>query len=464
MNDRPFDVERTTAPAEEQRAGISLCMIVKNEERNLARCLESARGVVDEIVVVDTGSTDSTMEIAAAFGARVERHPWRDSFGAAKNIALGLASSTWILVLDADEELDVDSRTRLREVVLSTHADALEVWVRSGSGPGDLSAFTDSAQVRLLRAGRGYAYEGDIHEQIVFSIGRAGGRIARTDLRVIHHGYETATVQGEQDRLARNLTLLETAVASKPDDPYLLTKLGGTYLRVGRFDLAERWLSQVVTAHDFRTSERSYLHDALRGLASIASARQDYAGAAQLAEASLSFDDPALPDLDAMLMLAQATLGLAGACLEPGALERADEEPSGAPAKGLIDDAAGTLQRILADDRLREDQRPDLERWLGHCRALALEVQRKDFQREGMRKAAAVLEEMLTCADVAAALDRLGPALDQNVVTLVLANACAARSDGQLELAGLLENLAEHVTWRIGNARPLVAATRGLAG
>ena len=84
-------------------AGISLCMIVKNEERFLAQCLDSVKDFVDEICIVDTGSTDRTIEIARSYGARIEEHAWRNDFGWARDRALAMATRRWIFQLDADE-------------------------------------------------------------------------------------------------------------------------------------------------------------------------------------------------------------------------------------------------------------------------------------------------------------------------------------------------------------------------
>lgn len=92
---------------------ISLCMIVKNEADNLARCLTSVRGAADELIIVDTGSTDDTIAIARSFGAAVISFPWTGDFAAARNAGLEKARGTWILVLDADEELDAESKGEL---------------------------------------------------------------------------------------------------------------------------------------------------------------------------------------------------------------------------------------------------------------------------------------------------------------------------------------------------------------
>ena len=94
---------------------ISLCMIVKNEGHNLHRCLQSVQGFVNQIIVVDTGSEDNTVEIARSYGAEVHFFEWCDDFAAARNHSLSFATGDWILVLDADEKLVIGDR----EVILN---------------------------------------------------------------------------------------------------------------------------------------------------------------------------------------------------------------------------------------------------------------------------------------------------------------------------------------------------------
>jgi glycosyltransferase involved in cell wall biosynthesis len=102
---------------------LSLCLIARDEETSLGRCLASARSVVDELVVVDTGSRDHTAEVARAAGARLESLPWSNDFAAARNFSLSLAASEWILVLDADEELEVADPAGFRSFLASATAD-----------------------------------------------------------------------------------------------------------------------------------------------------------------------------------------------------------------------------------------------------------------------------------------------------------------------------------------------------
>jgi len=106
-------------------------MIVRDEEEFLDACLESAKGVADEIVVLDTGSVDRTAEIARSHGARVYSHPWRDSYSEARNAGIDLATGDWILILDADERLDESAKPIIRGAVLDPRCAAYEFCQRN---------------------------------------------------------------------------------------------------------------------------------------------------------------------------------------------------------------------------------------------------------------------------------------------------------------------------------------------
>ena len=131
-NRHPLSVDRTSR--EERKDGrpyLSVCMIVRNEEKHLERCLKSIKDIADEIVVVDTGSEDRTVSIAKKYTNRVYFHPWNDSFSEARNHYLGYARGEWIFQIDADEELVQEDIPALREAIREGGIDAIMVQIVS---------------------------------------------------------------------------------------------------------------------------------------------------------------------------------------------------------------------------------------------------------------------------------------------------------------------------------------------
>ena len=118
-------------------------MIVKNEADNLPRCLNSVANIVDEIIIVDTGSTDKTVEIAERYNARVYHHPWENSFSKARNYSLKYATCDWILYLDADEELSKEDAPRLKEIVKGNNYTVISFVIKN--------KFKDSTQESLCK-------------------------------------------------------------------------------------------------------------------------------------------------------------------------------------------------------------------------------------------------------------------------------------------------------------------------
>jgi glycosyltransferase involved in cell wall biosynthesis len=114
-----------------KEATLSLCMIAKNEEKQIARCLGSAKNFVDEIIVVDTGSNDRTVEIAKQFGAKVVSHEWKDDFSDARNVSLEHASGDWILVIDSDETISKEDLEKIRQLIKDENGDAYKLTQRN---------------------------------------------------------------------------------------------------------------------------------------------------------------------------------------------------------------------------------------------------------------------------------------------------------------------------------------------
>lgn len=158
---------------------ISACMIVKNEEALLPTCLNSIKNAVDEIIIVDTGSTDNTVAIAKSFGARVYHHTWNNSFSEARTHSLGYATGDWILQIDADEELEQADIPALRRAINNPRYNGIAVAI--------LSTINDNLHkfynIRVFRRGKAF-YQDIIHEQIMVE-----GERLPTEIRLYHHGY-----------------------------------------------------------------------------------------------------------------------------------------------------------------------------------------------------------------------------------------------------------------------------------
>jgi glycosyltransferase involved in cell wall biosynthesis len=232
------------APAVSNR--VSLIMIVKDEAETLPRCLGSVAGLVDEVVVVDTGSADGTPEVAARLGARVDRVRWVDSFASARNESLRRATGDWVFWLDADEWLDEPSRARLRTLIdrlgdedvvyLMHQLSALGI---PGAGTGPLSV----AQPRLFRSHPDVCWRHRVHEQILPSCLARGAQVCLSDVVIRHSGYGSA--EGLRRKQERNLRLLEEERAENPDDPWVLLQLGHQFLE-HRFDEARDLLQRAL--------------------------------------------------------------------------------------------------------------------------------------------------------------------------------------------------------------------------
>lgn len=222
--------ERPAAPT---RPTVSLTMIVRNEEGNIGQCLATVADLVDEVIVVDTGSSDRTKAVAAEHGARVHDFPWVDSFAAARNEALRHATGQWVLWLDADDRLDEENRGRLREVFAGLGAEnaAYVMKVRSATGRGGgTTRLLD--QVRLFRNHPYIRWRYRVHEQILPAVGQSGGRTRWTDVVITHTGYVDPALR--RRKLERNTRLLEIEYAEQPDDPFTLFNLGRSYLDLDR--------------------------------------------------------------------------------------------------------------------------------------------------------------------------------------------------------------------------------------
>jgi GT2 family glycosyltransferase/tetratricopeptide (TPR) repeat protein len=214
---------------------LSVCLIVRNEEQFLENCLKSIQPIASQIIVVDTGSTDRTVEIAKEFGAEIYFHGWNDDFSAARNVGLEHATGDWILILDADEELLGDSRETLQKEMRAKGVMAYRLPMIDKGKEAEGRSYVP----RLFRNVPGLFYVGRVHEQVFSSIEvrrREWGLEGELGKSVLfHHGY-TPEILRSRDKVARNLRLLERAVEELPGEPNLLMNLGLELVRSDRIN------------------------------------------------------------------------------------------------------------------------------------------------------------------------------------------------------------------------------------
>jgi tetratricopeptide (TPR) repeat protein len=244
---------------------LSLCLIARNEEALLPACLASVRGAVDELVVVDTGSTDRTMAIAGEAGAKVLERPWDDDFAAPRNLAAAHATGDFILQLDADEQLAPGGADALRRAVKRAawdvglvrchNADALDAppaevlsGARAVGQPGLLP--------RVIRRTADLRWEGCIHESVLEWAAARGGRIVPVPVDLVHYGYTGAVFATRQKR-ERNLLLLRKRAAQHPDDVVSLGYLAAELLNDGAVDEAAEVADQGWAVRDRQPAHRS---------------------------------------------------------------------------------------------------------------------------------------------------------------------------------------------------------------
>jgi len=221
---------------------ISLCMIMKDEELHLERCLSSIHHLVSEIIIADTGSHDKSISIAHKFGAQVIQIPWEDDFAKARNTILKHASYSWILVLDADEEAD---NWQLEELLnLLNNHDNLGYFLSLKSYVGDNSDhnYVTDAVCRLFRNDKRITFCDCIHESVAPSIWEIpDANIAFSSLRIKHYGYlQPELVRKEKG--TRNLNIIQQSLQQQPGHHSLLYALGTEYYQLGDYESASKIL------------------------------------------------------------------------------------------------------------------------------------------------------------------------------------------------------------------------------
>ena len=224
---------------------LALVMIVKNEARSLARCLQSLRGHVDRMIILDTGSTDATVAIAESFGAEVHHYRWQDDFAAARNAALDHSDADWNLILDADEWLESGAEA-LSPATLPALGKAPPRFVGC-LRIVEAERSSDDAGMRIFASRilpRGVRFAGRVHEQPATELPQV-----LLPIVIGHDGYAPAQLAGKQ---GRNRALLQAEIADRPEDPLPWFHLGRQHYIENDFAEAANCL---VSAYNFAPAD-----------------------------------------------------------------------------------------------------------------------------------------------------------------------------------------------------------------
>ena len=247
---------------------VSLCMIVKNEEKHLRECLLSVQGVADEIIVVDTGSTDSTKKIAAEFNSKIYDFEWVNDFSAARNFALSKTTSDWILYLDADERLDENSKQLVKRLA---EENGLIGYFCNVVSPSEAGSPSVMKFIRFFRRHPDLRFSGKVHEQIEPSLRKLNYEIRDSEIVINHVGYDIDK-EALKRKAERNLKLLLDDYKTNPS-PYNAFQIGQTYLTLEDAESASKYFLKVL---ENPLLDEAHIGQTLRYLAAYEFGKKDF--------------------------------------------------------------------------------------------------------------------------------------------------------------------------------------------
>ncbi|PAB60663.1 hypothetical protein CCE28_03735 [Anaeromicrobium sediminis] len=220
-------------------------MIVKNEEDNLQRCLESVKDIVDEMIIVDTGSTDDTVKIAKSYGAKVFYFQWNGNFSDARNYAFEKAKGNWIMRMDADEELSATDREKVLPLLNNSDVDVYVFQTLNYTDNISGIETITNLNIRLIRNHKGYKYKNAIHEQLYKSMDSAEQKKFVIEKIVVYHYGYLNTMTMKKNKPSRNMKILENILEKDPNNNFHLYNMGNEYLRLGKYKKALEYYKKV---------------------------------------------------------------------------------------------------------------------------------------------------------------------------------------------------------------------------
>lgn len=274
---------------------LSLCMIAKNEEAFIPQSINSVKGIVDEIIVVDTGSSDGTKQLAKTLGAKVYDFAWTNDFAAAHNFAVSQATKDWVLVLDADESISAKDHALLLKLIQNQKVDGYVLEQRTYSTQVEshnwhicdgayeeekkFAGYFPSFLVRIFRNHKGYHFMHRNHDLVEPSIREKKGVIQKSPL-VIHHFAKIKGSEFFEDKIDQYLTMGLEQIKEDPKNPRPHYEVGLIYLTKNDLNKAEKYLKQVVQLD-------SLYKTAMTQLGIIEVKRKNYQKAAKIFQESI---------------------------------------------------------------------------------------------------------------------------------------------------------------------------------
>lgn len=269
---------------------ISICIIGKNEEKNIETCLSSIPKDCFEIIYVDTGSTDSTIQIAQKYTPHIFHFDWADDFGAARNFSISKASNDWVLILDCDESISyIDLNTLPTLLSKNSHSIGL---IHLNSITNEIEGANQSFDLlkRLFPKDQFY-FVGKIHEQIVPKNKKIKADVFSVPIKVLHTGY-SGKKEDLLKKARRNIKLIEKELTKNPNSPYDLFQLGQSYYfiedyknavtyfaRAFTYDLDPKlsYVKSMIVSYGYALSNLNYTKDALAICEEVHSYFESYA-------------------------------------------------------------------------------------------------------------------------------------------------------------------------------------------
>ncbi len=247
---------------------ISACMMVKNEEEMLPRCLNSIKHLIDELIIVDTGSTDKTVEIAQSFGAKIYHHPWENNFSKHRNQSLCYATGNWILLVDADEELNAYQieKNQLKKKLADAPnpLNCYLIKVLDKNRRGEISSVTES--IRIFRNHVGIEYRGIVHNRLHYS-----GKVGHLDLQLFHYGYALSDAQMKA-KYKRTSGLLFRRIEENPEDYDAYFYQYQVHSEMGKKEEAIKYAMrclELIEEKGVNPTEASFYYSLYYGIASV---------------------------------------------------------------------------------------------------------------------------------------------------------------------------------------------------